>query len=180
MSDRELLRRPVTVSDVLRRASGVEARGAVGALVATIATVNDVLEHLESSTEMHMTRHGQVLAAVSAALADAPNAGMNGLALGRVDGKERLLVNPEALAAALAKDPAAVNALVKGDHRLTEVLTAALATTDEDVSSGEVPGAPAERPADTIESARLLTQIRTLQRLDELPSTARHRLELLV
>lgn len=177
MNDTE---QPVTVSQILRQGPGLGVRGTVGALVATIATVNDVLEHLDNATEMHLTQRGHVLAAVSAALADMPNAGMNGLTLGCVDGKERLVVNPEAMAAALSKDPTALDALVKGDHRLTEVLSAALTThTDADVSAVEPPSPPPEA-AGTIQVARLLTQLGTLRLLDQLPSTSRHRLELLV
>jgi hypothetical protein len=178
MNDMALLRRPVTAG-----VSAFEARGAVGELVAAIATVNDVLDQLESSTDAHATLHGRVLAAVSATLAGVPNAEGKGLTLAHVHGKARLMVNTDALADALSKDPHALDVLASGEYGLTAAVSEALAiNTDVALSAIEPPSATADpRPGtDAIQSARLLTQMRTLQLLDTLPSTSRHRLELLV
>ncbi len=173
MNDMELFRQPVTVSDVVRRTSTPEARGAIGALVATIATVNDALDQVESSADVHPELHGELVAAVSDALARVPGIEAMGVRFARADGKERLVVNPEALAAALWKDPHALDALLSGDHRLSETLGAAL------VPDADVPAEPRPTP-EMVHPGHVLAQMRAVQFLDSAPSTSRHRLELLV
>jgi hypothetical protein len=174
MNDMELLRRPVKGSDVVRRRpSTPEAREAIGALVATIATVNDALDQIESSADVYPALHGELVGAVSQALECVPDIEAMGIRFGRVDGKERLVVNPEALAEGLRKDPHALDALLSGDHRLSETLSAALA------SEPDLPAEPA--PAvETVHPAHVIAQMRTMQLLDSAPSRARRRLDWLV
>jgi hypothetical protein len=173
MNDKEHSQDPVSVSDVVRRTSTPEARGAIGALVATIATVNDALDQLGDSSDAHPELRGELVAAVSQALARVPGIEAMGLRFADVEGKERLVVNPEALAAALWKDPQALDALLTGDHRLSETLSAAL-VTDPD------PPAEPPPPAEMVHPGHVLAQMRAVQFLDSAPSTSRYRLELLV
>jgi hypothetical protein len=72
-------------------------------------------------------------------------------------GEERPMVNPEALAEVAASEPLA------------------LAEATE-----ESPATPARPVMDPAEAARLASSLRALQMLEALPSTSRHRLELLV
>ena len=175
MSDMDLLLQPARVKRVVRRRSTSEARGAIGAVVVTVATINDALEQLEGAAGEHSALHAELVEAVTVALARVPNVEAKGLTLGRVDGKERLVVDTETLAATLWKDPHALDALLSGDDGLSDLSATLNAGTDAAVAAATEP--PEPQP---MESARILAQMRTLQVLDSLPSTSRHRLELLV
>jgi hypothetical protein len=176
MSDTEVLQRPLSISEVMRRAvTSAEVRGAIGATMVTIATVNDALDQLESSPDEHAGLRDELLAALTLALKSVPDIEAKGIALSGLPGKERVAVDTEALSAALWNDPRAL-------HGLSEGLGAALAgdvgdgAPDDGATVAEAAEAPPLGP-DGVQCARVMAQ---MQVIDALPSTSRHRLELLV
>jgi hypothetical protein len=174
MSDTDVLQRPLSISEVMRRAvTSSEVRGVIGATMVTIATVNDALEQLESSPDAHGRVRDELLTALRFALRNVPDIEAKGIVLGGLRGKERVTVDTEALSAALWTDPQAL-------HGLSEGLSVALAG-DIDGGTIDVPVAAATEPPplgpEALQCVRVMAQMRML---DALPSTSRHRLELLV
>jgi hypothetical protein len=171
MRDTKTFSEPRSISDAIRRVeASSQARGAIGTAIVTIATVNDALEQLESGAEEHGAVRGELLAALNLALARVPDIEAKGISLQGREGQERVIVDTEALAATLWKDPRAL-------HGLSEGLSAALAG---DLDDNVTAPAPAEEPsldAEALQCARVMAQMRVLE---SMPSTSRHRLELLV
>ena len=172
MNDTEVLQPPRSISDVMRRAViSSEVRGAIGAAIVTIAAVNDTLEQLESAGAEHTRVREDLLAALRRALASVPDIEVKGIALGGLRGEERLVVDMETLSAALWDDPQAVSGLSEG-------LSAALAgDIDDEAAAMAAAAEPPPLGPDGFHCARVMAQ---MQVIDALPSTSRHRLELLV
>jgi hypothetical protein len=176
MSDTETLQRPLSISEVMRRAvTSSEVRGTIGSTIVMIATVNDALDQLESSADEHAGVRDELVAALTLALASVPDIEAKGIALAGLRGKERLTLDTEALSAALWNDPQALKGLSEG-------LSAALAgDIDGDArDDGAIAASAAQPPPQGPEGFHCARVMAQMQVIDALPSTSRHRLELLV
>jgi hypothetical protein len=148
-----------------------DPRAAATSVAQAIGSVNGVLDALSRASGASPVVRDAVLSALREAVATVADGSVSGLSVSRADTGARLVVDVEALATALARDPHALDAFVaapQGLPQVVETVRAASAEAARAASAAAEPGRSTARGLGekTAADVALDVQVRKLQLLD--------------